>query len=301
MIYRHLSEIFEIARKQESLKLVVAAAGESHVLQAVLYAQSENIIEPLLVGDSDTIQTLAEKEGFDLENVAIIHETDPSKVCQLAVQLINNNEADILMKGMVNTADLLKAVLDRKSGLRKNELLSHAALFEVPGHPKLLAVTDAAMNVEPGTEEKRHIISNAVEIYHRLGVKEPMVAVLGPLETVNPKIRSTVEAGELKELHIAGKIPGCLLDGPLAMDNAVSMEAAAQKGIEGPVAGNADILLAPDLNCGNILYKTLIFMAQGVSAAVVMGAQAPIVLTSRADSKQSKLMSIALAAALGPG
>jgi phosphate butyryltransferase len=299
MIYRHLSEIFEIARKQESGKLVVAAAGEVHVLQAVLNARSENIIEPILVGDSDIILSLAEREDLPMEDVSILHEKDPARACQVAVKLINDNEADILMKGMVNTADLLKAVLDKETGLRKSELLSHAALFEVPGHPKLVTVTDAAMNVEPGTEEKVHIILNAVEIYHRLGVKEPRVAVLGPLETVNPKIRSTVEAGELKALHASGRISGCLLDGPLAMDNAVSLEAAAQKGIDGPVAGQADILLAPDLNSGNILYKTLIFMAQGVSAAVIMGARVPIVLTSRADSKQSKLMSIALAAALG--
>ena len=299
MIYRHLSEIFEIARKQESRKLVVAAAGEVHVLEAVLNARTENIIEPLLVGDSDAILSLADREDLSLEDVSIIHEKDPVQACRIAVKLINDNEADILMKGMVNTADLLKAVIDKDVGLRKRELLSHAALFEVPGHPKLVAVTDAAMNVEPGTGDKVYIIQNALEIYHRLGVKEPRVAVLGPLETVNPKIRSTVEAGELKALHASGKIDGCLLDGPLAMDNAVSMEAAAQKGIGGPVAGQADILVAPDLNSGNILYKTLIFMAHGISAAVVMGARVPIVLTSRADSKQSKLMSIALAAALG--
>ena len=298
MIYRQLSEILELARKRESRKLVVAAAEELHVLQAVLNARYENIIEPILIGDSDIILELARKEDLNLDNIPIVHENDLEKASRLAVELIRKGEADILMKGLVSTAPLLKTVLDKETGLRKRDLLSHVALFEIPGHPKLIAVTDAAINVSPGTEEKLHIIENAIEIYHRLGIKEPKVAVLAPVEIVNPKIQSTVEAAELKELYNNGRIPGCLLDGPLAMDNAVSIEAAAQKGIKGPVAGDSDLLVTPDLNSGNILYKTLIFMANGISAAIVMGAQIPIVLTSRADSKQSKLMSIALAAAL---
>jgi phosphate butyryltransferase len=298
MIYRRLSEIFEIARQRKSRKLVVAAAGELHVLQAVLNARDENIIEPILVGDSDVILELAREEDLNLDNIPLVHEKDPVEACMLSVELIRIGEAQILMKGLVPTAPLLKAVLDKKTGLRKSELLSHAALFEVPEYPKLITVTDAAMNISPGTEEKLCIIKNAVEMYHRLGISKPMVAVLGPIEKVNPKIQSTVEAGELKKLYKNGHIHGCILDGPLAMDNAVSPEAADQKEIRGPVAGNADILLTPDLDSGNILYKTLIFMAKGISAAIVMGARVPIVLTSRADSKTSKLMSIALAAAL---
>ena len=299
MIYRHLTEILEIARKQESRKLVVAAAGENHVLQAVLHARKENIIDPILVGDSEVLSELASDGQLQMDDIPILHEPNPEKACQLAVQLIRQGEASILMKGLVPTALLLKAVLNKNKGLRKKNLLSHVALFEVPGHTKLIAVSDAAINVLPGTKEKVHIIENVVEIFHILGVEEPRVAILGPIETVNPKIRSTVDASELMEMYVKGKITGCLLDGPLAMDNAVSSEAAALKGIEGPVAGKSDILLVPDLNSGNILYKTLVFMANAVSASVIAGAQVPIVLTSRADSKQSKLMSIALAAALG--
>lgn len=301
MIYRHLSEILEIARSQESRKLVVAAAAEIHALEAVLHAREENIIDPLLVGDSEKILELAVEHNLEIEEIPLVHETDPEKACSLAIDLINKGEAGILMKGFVPTAVLLKAVLDSDQGLRKRELLSHAALFEVPGYSKLLTVTDAAMNLLPGTEDKLRIIENAVEIYHRLGITEPKVAVLGPIENVNPRIASTVEAAELKQWYLDGKITGCIVDGPLALDNAVSSEAARQKGIGGPVAGNADILLAPDLNSGNILYKTLIFLAGAVAAAVVMGARVPVVLTSRADSRQSKLMSIALAAALGSG
>jgi phosphate butyryltransferase len=297
--FRHLSEILEIAKKQTSKKLVVAAAEDLHVLQAVLYAQAENIIEPVLVGDMGKILDICRKNELEPEDVPLIHEKDPKKSCELAIDLIRRGEASILMKGLVSSAPLLKAVLDKDKGLRKNELLSHAAIFEVPSYHKLIAVTDAAMNVQPSLEEKVSIVENAVEMLHRIGIKEPKVGVLAPVETVNPKIQSTIDARDLKAMNLGGRIKGCLIDGPFAMDIAVSSEAALLKGIKSKVAGDADILLTPDLNSGNILYKTLIFLANGISAAVIMGASAPIVLTSRADSGKSKLMSIALAAVLG--
>ena len=297
--FRHLSEILEIAKKQTSKKLVVAAAEDLHVLQAVLYASKEDIIDPILTGDSDKILDICQENELELVDIPLIDEKDPGKSCELAIDLIRQGEASILMKGLVSTAPLLKAVLDRDKGLRKNELLSHAAIFEVPSYHKLIAVTDAAMNVQPSLEEKAGIIENAVELFHRIGIMEPKVGILAPIETVNLKIQSTVDARDLKAMNLSGRIKGCLIDGPLAMDNAVSREAALLKGINSQVAGDVDILLTPDLNSGNILYKTLIFLANSISAAVVMGASAPIVLTSRADSEQSKLMSIALAAALG--
>lgn len=297
--FRHLSEILEIAKKQTSKKLVVAAAEDLHVLQAVLYASKEDIIDPILTGDSDKILDICQENELETVDIPLIDEKDPEKSCELAIDLIRQGEASILMKGLVSTAPLLKAVLDRDKGLRKNELLSHAAIFEVPSYHKLIAVTDAAMNVQPSLEEKAGIIENAVELFHRIGIMEPKVGILAPIETVNPKIQSTVDARDLKAMNQSGRIKGCLVDGPLAMDNAVSREAALLKGIDSQVAGDVDILLTPDLNSGNILYKTLIFLANSISAAVVMGASAPIVLTSRADPEQSKLMSIALAAALG--
>lgn len=297
--FRHLSEILEIAKKQASKKLVVAAAEDLHVLQAVLYARREDIISPILVGDADKIHNLAREHDLELMDTPILDEKDPVKSCETAIDLIRQGEASILMKGLVSTAPLLKAVLDRDKGLRKNDLLSHAAIFEVPSYHKLIAVTDAAMNVQPNLEEKAGIIENAVEMFHKIGIKKPKVGILGPIETVNPKIPSTVDARDLKAMNLSGRIKACLIDGPLALDNAVSIEAARLKGITGPVAGDVDILLTPDLNSGNILYKTLIFLADSISAAVVLGASAPIVLTSRADSEKSKLMSIALAAVLG--
>ena len=293
-----LKDIFEKARSRQSRRIVVAAADELNVLQAVIRAKEENISDPILVGNSERILAICEENSLEVADIPLIEEKDPENACKLAIELIRNGEAEILMKGLVSTAPLLKAVLDRDNGLRKSEVLSHAALFEIPAYHKLLAVTDAAMNVEPGVTEKISIIENAVEIFHRLGMSNPKVAVLCPVETVNPKIQSTLDAEEIKKLNDSGKIKGCSIDGPLALDIAVSPEAVKHKGILSAVAGDADILLAPDLDSGNILYKSLIFLGNSISAAVVMGAQVPIVLTSRADSEQSKLMSIALASAL---
>ena len=293
-----LSEIIDRARERESRRLVVAAAEDLTVLSAVIRARAENLVNPILVGDAAKILEISNKHQLRIEDIPLLDEKDPAKSCELSVELVRSGEADILMKGHVSTTPLLKAVLNSSKGLRKNDFLSHAALFEIPSYPKLLAITDAAMNIDPGVNEKISIIENAVEIFHRLNIAEPKAAVLGPVEKVNPRIQSTLDAEKLKQLNQSGKIKGCLVDGPLAFDIAVSPEAARHKNIKGPVAGDADILVCPDLNSGNILYKSLIFMGNSVSAAIIMGAQVPIVLTSRSDSDQSKLMSIALASAL---
>jgi phosphate butyryltransferase len=211
--FRHLSEILEIAKNQVSKKLVVAAAEDLHVLQAVLYAHAENIIHPILIGDSDKILELCIKNDLEPEDIPILDEKDPGKSCELAIDLIRQGEASILMKGLVSTAPLLKAVLDKDKGLIKNELLSHAAIFEVPSYHKLITVTDAAMNVQPSLGEKAGIIENAVEMLHRIGLEEPKVGVLGPIETVNPKIQSTVDARDLKAMNRAGRIKGCISQG----------------------------------------------------------------------------------------
>jgi phosphate butyryltransferase len=202
------------------------------------------------------------------------------------------------MKGLVSTAPLLKAVLNKEEGLRKGNTLSHFALIESPNYHKLFGVTDAAMNIAPEFHEKVDILNNAVDVFHGLGKENPKVAVLGPLEVVNPKIDSTAHAAMLAKMNNRGQIKNCLVDGPFAVDNAVSKEAAEHKGIYSEVAGDADILMTPELNSGNILYKTLMFMGGCTSAAVIMGAKVPVVLTSRADTEKSKMMSIALAAAM---
>ncbi len=295
---KSLTDLVDLAKQKETKRLAVAAAADKPVLEAVKDATQNGIIIPVLVGDKKEIESIAGTIGFDLSSVEIYDEPNAAKACVKAVSLIREAKADILMKGLVSTAPLLKAVLDKENGLRKGATLSHFALIESPYYHKLIGVTDAAMNIAPEFKEKVDILNNAVDAMHGLGVEMPKVAVLGPVEVVNPKIDSTSHAAMLTVMNNRKQIKGCLVDGPFAIDNAVSKEAAKHKGIESEVAGDADILMTPELNSGNILYKTLMFMGGCTSAAVIMGAKVPIVLTSRADSEKSKMMSIAMAAAM---
>jgi len=298
MNLKRLDELIVLARQRKKRKLVVAAAQDVHVLQAVCKASSDKIVDPVLIGDKSLIQKILKDLAADPNLFEIIDVQEPESACARAVTLIKRGEAEILMKGLVPTAPFLKAILNKEDGIRKQEVLSHFALFEIPTYHKLLGVTDAAMNINPSLEEKVSIINNAIEVYHRLGIKKPKVAVVGPLEVVNPKIDSTVHASMLSTMNRQNRITGCVIEGPLALDNAVSKEAAELKGIKSGVAGDADIIVTPDLNSGNILYKSLIFLGNSISAAIIMGATSPVVLTSRADSEISKFMSIVLAAAM---
>lgn len=293
-----LDQIIELAVKRKTRRLAVAAAADKHVLKAVKQAVQLNLVKPVLIGKKVEIRSLSDSVGLDRSLYLIIDEPDPVNASIRAVKEIKAGNADILMKGMVATAPLLKAVLNKEDGLRKRETLSHFALFQTKFYPRLLGVTDAAMNISPDLNEKISIVENAAEVYHALGIKDPRVAIIGPVEVVNPKISSTTDAALLAQMCRRKQITSCIIDGPLAIDNAVSPEAALQKGIESEVAGKADILVAPDLNSGNILYKTMIFLSDAKSAAVILGAKVPVVLTSRADSEESKLYSIALAAAI---
>jgi phosphate butyryltransferase len=298
MDLRRLDELIVLARKRKKRRLVVAAAEDVHVLQAVCKATTEKIVEPVLIGDKSQIHKILNNLNTNPATFELIDEQDPESACSKAVSLIKNMQAEILMKGLVATAPFLKAILNKEDGIRKQELLSHFALFEIPAYHKLLGITDAAINICPDLGEKVSIIKNAIEVYHRLGIQKPKVAVIGPLEVVNPKIESTVHASMLAMMNKQNQIEGCIIDGPLALDNAVSKEAAELKGIKSEVAGDADIIMTPDLNSGNILYKSLIFLGNSISAAIIMGASSPVVLTSRADSETSKYMSIVLAAAM---
>ena len=293
-----LSQIVDKAKNKESKVLVVAAAEDLHVLQAVKKAKDENIVNAIFVGDSTKIEDYAKQIDLDITDIEIIHEIDVVKSCKTAVNLVRQGRGDILMKGLVSTGILLKAVLDKESGLRKGGLLSHVALFETAHYHKLIGITDAAMNVEPNVVEKAHIIENSVELFNRLGIEKPKVSVLAAVELINPKMQATVDAGTLTTMNRRGQIKNCIVDGPLALDISISKEAADHKGIISDVAGDADLLLAHDINVGNVLYKSLNFLGGANSAALIMGAQAPIVLTSRSDNETSKMLSIALAAAL---
>jgi phosphate butyryltransferase len=290
-----LNQLLLNDRNQKPSRLAVAAAADLPVLEALKQAFSKNIVIPLLIGDAYKIKHICNEINFDLSSIEIIDEPDLIKAAYLCVHAIKENRADILMKGLIPTATLLKAVVSKDSGLRNREVISHFALFESPYYHKLLGITDAAMNISPGLDDKLEILRNGVEIMHKIGIDRPKVAVLGPLETINEKIESTIHATKLTQMNAEGIINGCIVQGPLALDNAISKEAAAHKGISGLVAGDADMLLVPDLNTGNVLYKSLIFMGGALSAAIITGAKVPIVLTSRADSEHSKLLSIALA------
>lgn len=296
---KSLTTLLEKAKQKGVCRIAIAAAADKHVLDAIKMAKNEGFAEPVLIGEKTAIERIASEIGFDLKNVAVTDIADPYKASVEAVSMIRNGKADILMKGLVGTGPMLKAVLDKENGLRKGATLSHVALFETPYYHKLLGVTDAAMNVAPEFEEKVSLVLNAIEVFHKLGISEPKVAVIGAVETVNPKMEATVHAAMLTQMNRRKQIKGCIIDGPLALDNAVSAESAQHKGIVSDVAGDVDLIVTPDINSGNVLYKSMNFLGGATTAAVIMGARVPIVLTSRADSEKSKLMSIALAAAIG--
>jgi len=297
---RNLTDLLQSSMPRPQRTVAVAAAEEIHLLKALREAVKKVGITPLLIGNEEEIQQIAQSIDFDLSHISVVDNREGGPLsARLAVEKVKNGEADIIMKGFVNTSDFLKEVLDRESGLRTDAMMSHVTFFQSPFYHKILCVTDVAMNIAPDLAAKLQIIRNAVEACHRLGIENPKVAVAAAVEKVNPKMEATVHAALLKEMNSDGRLKGCVVDGPFAIDIAVNREAARHKGIGGVVAGDCDIILAPDIEAGNMFYKALNFLGGAVSAAVVMGASVPVVLTSRADDEQSKLLSVALAAFMG--
>ena len=294
-----ISQLVDMAKAKTKRKIAVAAAGDYDVLEALKNAEKYNIVEPILVGIQSKIEAISKEIGYDISKHEIIDVEDRYEASLKATQLIRDGEADLLMKGLVSTGILLKAVVNKEHGLRTGSIISHVAIFETPHYHKLLGITDAAMNVGPSFEDKIGIINNAVKVFHLLGEPNPKVAVCGAVETVNQRMESTMHAATLSMMNKRDQIRGCIIDGPLALDNAISKKAAQVKNIHSDVAGDVDIVVAPDINGANFLYKSLIFLGGANAAAVIMGAKVPIVLTSRADSEKIKFSSIALAAAIG--
>jgi phosphate butyryltransferase len=293
-----LTTFEQIIKKAESLPPVtvaVAAAADQEVLEAVMDAKKHGIAEFLLFGDEGKIRQIAEQIGLTLSKEEVVHAPAITDACLQAVSAVREKRADVVMKGMVQTADFLRAVLNKEKGLRSGKVLSHVATFEVPGYDRLIHVTDPALNIAPQLPEKVQIIENIIQFCHSLGVQEPKVAVLGAVEVVNPNMPATLDAAALAQMNRRGQIKGGIVDGPFALDNAVSVAAAEHKGIKSPVAGKADVLMVPDIEAGNMLYKSMVYFAKAKIGAVVLGATAPVVLTSRADSAEAKLNSIALA------
>ncbi|HCW03931.1 MAG TPA: phosphate butyryltransferase [Clostridium sp.] len=293
---RNFDDLLAKVKSGRVKKVAVAVAQDEPVLEAVKAAQEQGIADAILVGDQEAIKEVASKIGMDLSKFQIVHETNAVKAALKAVELTSKGEADMVMKGLVDTANFLRAVLNKEVGLRTGKLISHVSVFEIKGIDRLIFLTDAAFNMYPDLKAKVDIINNAVKVRDAVGVEVPKVAPVCAVEVVNPDMPATVDASLLSKMNDRGQIKGCIVDGPLALDNALSEEAAQHKNIGGPVAGKADILLLPDIDAANVMYKTLTYTSESRNGGLLVGAAAPVILTSRADSFETKTYSIALGA-----
>jgi phosphate butyryltransferase len=293
-MFKDYDEMLEEARKFAPLKVVVAAAEEDTVLAAVKEAEEAGLCKAILVGDRDAIKKLAATVNYRPDEAAIVHVTDKDKAASEAVKRASSGEADLVLKGLVQTSSLMKAILDKCAGLRTEKLISHLFMIRLPGYHKFLSLTDGGINIAPTLDEKKAIIENAIDFYHLMGLDMPKIALLAPVETVSEKIACTVDAAILSKMCERGQICGAILDGPLSFDLAISKESIREKGIESPVGGDADVLFVSSIDMGNGLFKGLVYFGQGVPAAVMLGTQKPVVITSRADSARCKFLSIAL-------
>ncbi len=289
----NFKELIEAAKNQGIMRLAVAAAQDADVLKAVHEAKEMGLVEPILVGDQEKIIEIMNELNITSEMYEIIHEPDLIKAARKAVELVSTGEAEFLMKGKLQTADIMRAVLDKEIGLRTENLLSHVMVYEVPSYHKLLFLTDGGMNVAPDLNQKVQILENAIISCQALGMDKVNVACLAGAEVVSPKIQATVDAKAIADMKDKWDAMGVSVIGPAALDLAISKEACEHKGYHEEGAGNADILLVPYYEVGNALGKSLTYFAGSKSAGVIMGAKAPIVLVSRADSSEAKLLSIA--------
>ncbi|MCU4711462.1 phosphate butyryltransferase [Bacillus cereus] len=293
-----LEYLIDQAAGQPKKTVAVAVAEDHEVIEAVAKAIKLQLAQFRLYGNQEKIMGMLQEHGLQTsEHVEVIAAMSNAEAAELSVKSVRNGEADVLMKGNIPTANILKAVLNKEWGLRKGSVLSHVAAFEVPNYDRLIFVTDAAMNIAPDVTQKAAIIQNTVEVARAIGIDLPKVAPIAAVEVVNPAMQATIDAAMLTQMNRRGQIKDCIVDGPLALDNAVSQIAAEHKGIVSDVAGKADILLVPTIEAGNVLYKSLVYFADAKVGAMIAGAKAPIVLTSRADSAETKVYSLVLAVA----
>ncbi|MDO4711780.1 MAG: phosphate butyryltransferase [Peptostreptococcaceae bacterium] len=294
---RSFEEMLDHAKKLEPKVVAVACAHDEDVLLSIENARKFGAIHAILVGIEEEIIRICKELGIDPDHYTIINNADKAESSYIAAKLVSDKKADILMKGLVDTSIILKAVLNKELSLRTGKPISHCAVFEVPGYDRLIFVTDAAMNIAPDLETKVAIIENTVKLAHSIGVEKPKVGALCAKEKVDEKMPATVDAGELKRMNDEGRFKDFVVGGPFALDNAISQEAARHKGVTDPIAGLCDILLVPDIEAGNILYKSITyFQPDAKLAGIILGAATPIILTSRADSDEAKLNSIILSA-----
>ena len=297
MAVKKLIELFDLLKEKELKTLVVVCANDEHTLSAVNEAVAQHLVKAVLIGDESVIISVCHESGIDIKRFTIINQPLEDIAAQLAVEMINRGEGDILMKGLINSDKFLRALLNKEKGLTdQGAVVSHITIIENENYHKLLIVGDVAVIPLPDLKQKVQIIKYMVQVAKRLGIDLPKVAVIAPSEQVLPTILSTVEGALLAKMNDRGQIPGCLVDGPLALDVAIDSEAAAIKGLKSSVAGDADCLLFPNIESGNVFYKVNTKLARSKSAAILVGARIPVVLASRGDSSQVKLLSIALAA-----
>ena len=295
---RILQNLIDLGRSLAPVTVAVCHPCSEVALRGAVEAAQAQLIEPVLVGPSARIQAIADQAGIDISRYRLVATAHSHESAQRAVVLCRSGECEALMKGSLHTDEMMHEVIDPATGLRTARRVSHVYLMEVSTYPKMLMITDAAINIYPTLDDKRHIVQNAIDLAHALGITQPRVAILSAVETVDPKILSTIEAAALCKMADRGQITGAIVDGPLAFDTAISREAARIKGLVSAVAGVADILVVPDLESGNMLAKQLEYLANAKAAGIVLGARVPIILTSRADNTETRLASCAVAVRL---
>ncbi len=296
MLYRHFGELLSQVEKNEKKKTVaLVRAEDAHSLEAVAEVVRRGLMDAVLIGNRAAIHEAAEAIGFPVEEGRIVDAEEPLAAAAVGVRLVKEGKADFLMKGKMQTSEILKPVVNKENGLSRGGVMSHVAVNEVPAYHKLLVTTDGGMLPYPTLEQKKNLIENAVDVLHRLGYENPKVGVLAAVEKPNPKMPESMEAAALKEMNQKGELNGCIVEGPISLDLALVKERSAVKGYESPCAGDVDILLVPNIHAGNILGKTLVEMAHAKMAGLIVGAQCPIVLTSRGSSAEEKLNSLLLA------
>jgi phosphate butyryltransferase len=298
MAITNFDELLAEAKRLGPKRIAIAGAEEHEVLLAAQDATRGGFVKCTLVGSVDKMYHAAEENGISLYGMSLLDEPDSKKTIRRVVALAREGEADIVMKGSVSTGSLLSAVLNKETGLRTGNLLSHVGVFEVPGYDRFIFITDGGVNIEPTVDQKLDIILNAVEVAHRLGMVEPKVALIAASELLSPHIPASLDALALTKMAEQGWVEGALVDGPLALDTAVSPKAAEIAGVQGLVAGHADILVVPDVDTGNVVAKVITFFVRGRMAGVVMGARVPLVISSRADLHEVKIVSMALGVVL---
>jgi phosphate butyryltransferase len=293
-MFHNLNELVESARLRGPVKIAVAAGHDPDVIEALKQARAIDLADGVFVGNAEKILSLARKAKFEIPEEQLIHEPDEAAAARKAIALIREGKASLLMKGKISTATLIRAVLDKEAGLRTGRLLSQVIVFQVPRFDRLMVMTDAAINIAPTLEQKADICRNAIEVAHAIGIEKPNLAVLCALEFVNPEMPATMDAASLTLMNRRGQLTGAYVEGPIALDVPLSKFAADRKAIDSPLVENTDIFVAPDIEAANILYRAILYFAQGESGGIVIGARVPLILLSRAESPETKIRSIAI-------